>query len=426
MYKSAGSRLIVAIIGLSMLALLCGGCGSWTWTSSDGGTIMGSITEAQITAKQRSMFEPRAGTGGCTVWLKEETILLETAETNSEGIFLFSGIRTGGPYAIYAFKETGSDLLALWKTNILVSSDQVTQVGELPLKQTSKVSGTVISSDGTVKGAEITMVGKKVMADDDGIYSIDGIPYGNVEISVSAKKYDTSSSVIDITAKNTVRDILLVSSESSSDTGNTAPAIALNSPGTGANEAETQFLIEWISLDPDDDATISLYYDSDKTGQDGTVIVTGLSEDTDSSYQWNVSGVPGGSHYVYGRIDDGKNDPVYVYSPGTVVTPNHAPTITITATLGGENLTGDVEITWEAVDIDGDTVSITLYYSPDSGTTWTSISSQEKNDGTFSWDTTDVVNGTTYRIKVEAGDGSFTVSGSTPIDFSIANIEEEG
>ena len=103
--------------------------------------------------------------------------------------------------------------------------------------------------------------------------------------------------------------------------------------------------------------------------------MTGLSEDTDSSYQWNVSGVPGGSHYVYGRIDDGKNDPVYVYSPGTVVTPNHAPTITITATLGGENLTGDVEITWEAVDIDGDTVSITLYYSPDSGTTWTSISS---------------------------------------------------
>ncbi|MBN1849510.1 MAG: tandem-95 repeat protein [Deltaproteobacteria bacterium] len=81
------------------------------------------------------------------------------------------------------------------------------------------------------------------------------------------------------------------------------------------------FTIRWIDADPDDNATISLYYDTDDSGEDGTLIVNGLPEDPDGSgneYIWDTAGMAEGRYYIYAVIDDGDNAPVAAYSKGIV------------------------------------------------------------------------------------------------------------
>ena len=70
----------------------------------------------------------------------------------------------------------------------------------------------------------------------------------------------------------------------------------------------------------DSDALVSLYYDTNNSGQNGTLIVEGISEDSGvNSYQWNISQVgEEGNYYVYAVISDGVNDPVIRYSAGPV------------------------------------------------------------------------------------------------------------
>ncbi len=82
-----------------------------------------------------------------------------------------------------------------------------------------------------------------------------------------------------------------------------------------------QLTITWRDDDPDDNATIQLYYDRDDAGCDGTMILDGLYEDSETdSYDWDLPTVlPTGSYYIYGRIDDGTNPAECDYSSGRFV-----------------------------------------------------------------------------------------------------------
>lgn len=106
------------------------------------------------------------------------------------------------------------------------------------------------------------------------------------------------------------------------------PTITVTQPDGVDDEATTTFIIKWTDDDPDQNATISLYYDTDSTGNDGTLIVSGIFEDPDEpgndEYVWNTSGLQEGSYYIYVVIDDGENDPVIDYSAGPV-TITHPP-----------------------------------------------------------------------------------------------------
>ncbi|MDI6703208.1 MAG: DUF2194 domain-containing protein [bacterium] len=85
-------------------------------------------------------------------------------------------------------------------------------------------------------------------------------------------------------------------------------------------ECEEGFMIRWYDYDPDDDAKISLYYDTDNVGYDGTLIISGISEDDgDNKYYFDVSNLPQGTYYIYGKISDGINQPVYSYSQGRLI-----------------------------------------------------------------------------------------------------------
>jgi hypothetical protein len=100
---------------------------------------------------------------------------------------------------------------------------------------------------------------------------------------------------------------------------NTAPKILLLSPEKGIQHVNFNFTILWIDSDSDDDASISLYYDTDQNGYDGTLISSDLSEnDITDSFLWNTKDIPEGEYYIYAMIDDGVNSVVYDYSDGKV------------------------------------------------------------------------------------------------------------
>jgi len=109
--------------------------------------------------------------------------------------------------------------------------------------------------------------------------------------------------------------------------------------------------ITWNAHDDDDNAAISLYYDTDKHGNDGALIVSDIMVDSGQSlYQWQISeDIQPGNYYIYAKIDDSENAPIYVYSTGTVFIENSqapsCPTNVLVTPLDGE-----IKVEWDAVE----------------------------------------------------------------------------
>ncbi len=102
---------------------------------------------------------------------------------------------------------------------------------------------------------------------------------------------------------------------------NALPSITLTKPEFPNETATNDYVIRWTADDPDSNATISLYYDTDNSGLDGTPISGAGSLDEDSSldqYNWVTSAVIPNTYFIYAKIDDGVNPPQYSYSTGTV------------------------------------------------------------------------------------------------------------
>jgi len=96
---------------------------------------------------------------------------------------------------------------------------------------------------------------------------------------------------------------------------NQPPEITLDEPAPGTSlYAGDSYMISWSDSDPDDDAQISLYWDTDTDsgnndpadeGATWGVIATLISEDDPSNtFEWTVD-APGGDFYLYALIDDG-------------------------------------------------------------------------------------------------------------------------
>ncbi|MDF1592338.1 MAG: hypothetical protein P1P89_12555 [Desulfobacterales bacterium] len=100
------------------------------------------------------------------------------------------------------------------------------------------------------------------------------------------------------------------------------PVITLIEPDGSDDNADASYTITWIDADSDSNAAISLYYDADNSGADGTLIINGLAEDPDQpeddAYVWDTSEIPQGEYYIYAVIDDGVHTPAVAYSDGTV------------------------------------------------------------------------------------------------------------
>jgi len=104
------------------------------------------------------------------------------------------------------------------------------------------------------------------------------------------------------------------------DQVNDAPEVTLEGPATELID-ELMVPLQWSDMDDDNNASVSLYYDTDNSGADGILIVDGLPEDEDGSgdtYSWNTAGLTQGTYYVYAVITDGEYTNIN-YAPGSIV-----------------------------------------------------------------------------------------------------------
>jgi len=85
-------------------------------------------------------------------------------------------------------------------------------------------------------------------------------------------------------------------------------AIAMVEPGGKQYFQDESIPLSWEDTALQVNGSVSLYYDVDASGEDGTLIVSGLEEDPDGvgdMYSWNTTGVPDGRYYIYGMLTDG-------------------------------------------------------------------------------------------------------------------------
>jgi hypothetical protein len=123
------------------------------------------------------------------------------------------------------------------------------------------------------------------------------------------------------------------------------PAIMVVEPSAPMVTNGANALITWVDSDPDSNADIALYYDTNQTGENGMLIVSGLKEDLDGAadtyswnmsglkedldgpadtYPWNMSGVADGTYYVYAAINDASNRAVS-YGMGSITVDKQPP-----------------------------------------------------------------------------------------------------
>lgn len=206
-----------------------------------------------------------------------------------------------------------------------------------------------------------------------------GIGYADANGSIEVWPAETTTYIITTTGPGgTATDNVTV-------TVNHPPSITVTEPDGVDDTADTIFKIQWTDDDPDDNATISFYYDTDNSGADGTFIVSGLSEDLDGygddTYAWNTAEIGEGSYYVYAVIDDGINDPVVDYCDGVLtIDHNPIPSVEIKLTAGDAaeldrfghsvSISGDYAIVGADNDDDGGENSGAAYIFKRENTIW--------------------------------------------------------
>ena len=95
--------------------------------------------------------------------------------------------------------------------------------------------------------------------------------------------------------------------------------LSILEPSGGDDQADRTFTITWDDGDPTGEAWISLYYDPDAAGVDGTLIASRIAaSSTTNQHIWRTRFVPDGSYYVYAVLTQSGNPPVVAYSSNTV------------------------------------------------------------------------------------------------------------
>ncbi|UCE75439.1 MAG: lamin tail domain-containing protein [Methanomassiliicoccales archaeon] len=208
------------------------------------------------------------------------------------------------------------------------------------------------------------------------------------------------------------------------------PDIYIIEPDGISDWADSSYCIQWVDHDSDDNATISLYYDTDNISGGETLLGTGpmpQGEDPDGglwdSYIWNTTSVTEGDYYIKASIYDGITA-VYNYSAGTVSV-RHPPSITLLNPMGISDLADkEYRITWIDQDNDDDAL-ITLYYDDDAtgydGVEIVTDLSEDDTEDTYIWNTSSLPEGSSWYVYAEITDGSTTAYSYSPGLVSITH-----
>ena len=101
---------------------------------------------------------------------------------------------------------------------------------------------------------------------------------------------------------------------------NDIPMINFISPSEALITNASDIEIQWTDTDPDSNAQIALYYDTDNVGEDGVLIAEGIEEDADGeddAYVWDGSALEG-EYFIYAVISD-EDASATLYSQSIVI-----------------------------------------------------------------------------------------------------------
>jgi hypothetical protein len=193
--------------------------------------------------------------------------------------------------------------------------------------------------------------------------------------------------------------------------------------------------IRWHDRDPDSNATISLYYDSDSQGADGVLIAGAIEEDPDGRYDgylWDITALPPGIYFVYGVIDDGTSQQVS-YAPGAMIVGDGGgrPYIEM-KDPDSEQIVGHkkLQLRWDDLDSDSNAM-IALYYDTDQqgrdGTLIVSgiLEDPDGKEDSYQWNISAVPEGNYYLYAVIQDEKEqFVAYAEEPV--SIGNDRQKG
>lgn len=116
---------------------------------------------------------------------------------------------------------------------------------------------------------------------------------------------------------------------------NEPPNVAVTLPDAGGVVTNSDtIIIAWTDADPDSNAAVSLYFDADAAGYDGSLIVAGIAEDdAANTYVWDVTTLADGTYFVYAVIED-ELASAAAYGVGAI-TIDRAPPTTVASPAGG-------------------------------------------------------------------------------------------
>ncbi len=183
------------------------------------------------------------------------------------------------------------------------------------------------------------------------------------------------------------------------------PEISLLEPAQDILTNGNSVLIRWEDRDPDSNADISLFYDTDAAGEDGILIIDGIEEDLDGSadtYTWDITGIADGTYYVYGVISDGTGTNSN-YCSSSITVDKTAPVVTVDPAEGTYISSATVTLsTDETADI---------YFATDD---------TEPSTASTAYTAPFEINEDTI-LKVMAVDGAGNQSAVTTINYTILN-----
>ncbi|MHA2362595.1 MAG: DUF2341 domain-containing protein [Candidatus Hodarchaeales archaeon] len=169
--------------------------------------------------------------------------------------------------------------------------------------------------------------------------------------------------------------------------------------------------------------TYALQYSND-SGGNWSQIVTDL---TNTSYVWNSGNLNGSFYLISVVVDDGfgllVNDTSNVVFSIQNTVPHTLSVPTVISPNGGELLGDIITINWTAsIDSLSHSLNYTLYYSNNSGSSWSQIVTGLTNTS-YNWSSSVLPNGSNYMIKVVVDDGfGLSVNDTSDTVFTIQNI----
>jgi len=202
---------------------------------------------------------------------------------------------------------------------------------------------------------------------------------------------------------------------------NTAPVVTLVSP-VGGELWGGEHDITWDTVEANPEY-VDLLVSSD--GGTSYELPVGVATPDDGAHTWDTNGLEDGSTYRVLAVatDKAGNQSTAVTSSSDFGIDNTAPTVTLTAPLGGESWDLERTITWTTTDVNPDTVELTL--SINGGATYGHMVAEAAPDtGYLAWQTGYAPDGSEMRMRVVATDGAGNSSAPdiSPGNFTITNL----